>query len=262
MFELPDDLPAAALIDDARSDLRATLAHGPTLWFEGLQDAFGTSPGSDVIDAWNSSSAAPAQAVPVKPNTGNGRIAKAQGRVGLSCLSGVNCGLVVPKVTPNAGHCSFAVIYQPDNAAPPLTLLTLNTGEHAGGDDRANYLFLSDDGKAFTVKDTHEAVRIETPLRSPADRPRMAVVTISGDTLAFAENMDEPVIMRGTDPAMKMPADLFIGCRSQRKGLQKTLGQSTILDVFFWPQNTLLLPRCSEDSALLLAIRRYFLWGY
>ncbi|MDO5640774.1 MAG: hypothetical protein Q4G26_00090 [Paracoccus sp. (in: a-proteobacteria)] len=262
MLNLSDDLPAAALLDGARSDLRETLADGTTLWFEGLREAFETDPDSDVISAWNSSSAAPFQAVPVKPNTGNGRIAKVQGHAGLSCLAGVNCGLVAPHVTTNAGHCSFAVIYQPGSSAASLTLMTLNTGEHAGGDGRANYLFLSDDGKAFTIKDTHEAVRIETPVRSPADRPRMALVTISGDTLAFSENIDEPVIARGTDPAMKMPADLFIGCRSQRKGLQKTLGQSTILDVFFWPRNTLLLPRCPEDSALLLAIRRYFLWGY
>lgn len=261
MLELDRDLPAGALLDSARDYFRARLAGTSAIWFEGVRAAFETDPKTGSIAAWNTGDAA-RSATPVEPNEGNGALAEAGDLVGLNCRGGENCGLVVPNVTENAATFTMAVIYLPREDAAPRTLLTVNTG-YTGNDEKgANYLFLSDSGEFFSVKDTRGAVDLTVPVTSPPDRPRMAIVTLSRDTLALAENLSAPAVMRGADPGMRAAADLFIACRSHRKGLKKTLGDAIILDVIFWPDHTLLLPRTAKDSALYLDLKRYFLWGY
>jgi hypothetical protein len=80
--------------------------------------------------------------------------------------------------------------------------------------------------------------------------------------LAVAENLEPPTVAEGADAGMRSPADLFIGCRSHRSGLRKTLGGATILEVVFWPKHALLTPRGAEDRAAYLDLKRYFLWEY
>lgn len=261
MLKLSTDLPPGALLGEARAELRNQLAGTSTIWLSGDNGGLETDGASGAVTGWTSVNGA-VRAVPSQPNTGNSRTFVVDGRKGLATRSGENCGMVLSHVTPDATNFSFAVIYQPDAEAPAMTLLTLNTGYQVEKSRDANYLFLSDDGKDLTVKDTNLDLHVQTPVTSPSDRPRMLIVTLAGDRLSIAENLGAPVISQGARPLLAHPADLFIGCRSHRKGLQKTLGQSTILDVFFWPQSTLLLPRSESDGALSLALRRYFLWEF
>ena len=55
------------------------------------------------------------------------------------------------------------------------------------------------------------------------------------------------------------PADLFIGCRSHREGLPKTLGDGHIAQVFFWPLN-ILDPKEQAGPRQLAALDDYLFW--
>jgi hypothetical protein len=168
----------------------------------------------------------------------------------------------VPEITQSAGTFTMAVVYKPATDFPAKTLLTLNTGYPGDKDHEANYLFLSDGGDFFTVKDVRGCVDLTAPVTSSPDGMRMTIVTLSGDTLAVAENRNAPVIAQGKDAGMQTSADLFIGCRSHRGGLKKTLGRAVISEVLFWPRHALLLPRTQADTDAYLALKRYFLWEY
>jgi hypothetical protein len=63
-------------------------------------------------------------------------------------------------------------------------------------------------------------------------------------------------------PGLAHPADFFIGCRSNRAGLAKTLGTSRLHEVLFWPDRALLGAAEPEDRAALEALRRHFRWDY
>lgn len=261
MLELDQDLPAGALLDSARAEFRATLATSSVLWFEGVEDAFQIDPKTSAVEAWNSTDKS-RSAFPTEPNEGNGLLAEAGDIIGLQCKPTKHCGLVASNITSNASRFTMAVIYLPPETGGARTLLTVNTGYNGGPSDEANYLFLSDGADEFTVKDTTGAVEITAPVTSKQNAPRMAIVTLSGHQLSLAENLNAPMTVQGTDPGMAAGADLFIGCRSQRKGLQKTLGGAIILDVIFWPDHALLAPRTEDELAHYTALKRYFLWGY
>ena len=261
MLTLDDDLPDGALVGSERARFAANLAATGAYWFRGDWDAFDVDDASGAIREWHSTGRQ-TSAKPADPNEGNGLLAEVGQYAGLRCTEGVNCGLVVPRITDSAGTFSMAVIYQPDRENPSKTLLTLNTGYSGGTDAESNYLFLSDAGDFFTVKDVRGAVEITAPVTSNPQGLRMAVVTLAGDTLALAENLSPPVVMQGADAGMRTAADLFIGCRSHRSGLKKTLGGATVLEVLFWPKHALLTPRTPEDHAAYLDLKRYFLWEY
>ncbi|MBN2906913.1 MAG: hypothetical protein JXJ18_09420 [Rhodobacteraceae bacterium] len=258
MLEVQEDLPNGAVLGAARADLRDAIAGTSAFWLEGQEDRFTLGP-EDAITGWNADAR---HAEPSEPNTGNGRLTRVGARVGLRCKAEVNCGLVVRGATENAARFTMAVVYQPSDGAEARTLLTVNTGFGGGDAKTANYLFLSDGGAFLTVKDTRGAIEMTAPVVSGGSGPRMLIVTLSGDQLAVAENLAPAVTVQGADPGMRCRGDLFIGCRSDRRGLKKTLGDSVVLDVMFWPDHTLLLPRCDADAALDLALRRYFLWEY
>jgi hypothetical protein len=56
---------------------------------------------------------------------------------------------------------------------------------------------------------------------------------------------------------MNHPGDFFIGCRSNRPGLAKTLGASRLHEVLFWPETAL-----SPEDEALVALGRYHRWTY
>lgn len=261
MLELDDTLPPGALMDGAREDFRGRLAGANCLWLEGRPEQFRIDPETGAVAAWSPARGG-TPAVPVEPNTANATLVEAGDMGGLRCVAGTNCGLVAGKVTENAARFSMAVIYLPPEEGEARTLLTLNTGYSGSNERNSNYLFLSDGGDAFTIKDTKGAIELVAPVTSAQNAPRLATVTLSGGTLAFQENRGPVHKVVAADPGMHAGADLFIGCRSHRKGLQKTLGGAVILEVLFWPDHTLLAPRGPEDTAQYDALQSYFLWEY
>lgn len=261
MLKLDASLPEGALLGTGQAAFADKLARAGAIWLHGEEGAFDIDTATGAITTWRSVDGE-TTATPANPNEGNGMPAEVGPYTGLRCLAEVNCGLVVEKVTQSAGTFSMAVIYQPPADGQSKTLLTLNTSYSGGTDGQSNYLFLSDAGDFFTVKDVRGAVEVVSPVTASSEGPRLAVVTLCGNKLALAENLGSPVISDGADAGMRTTADLFIGCRSHRGGLKKTLGGATILDVLFWPKHALLTPRGAEDRAAYLALKHYFLWEY
>lgn len=259
MLELDMDLPPGVRADAARPLLREQMADAGALWLEGLREAFATDAETGAVTEWRDSICG-CVAHPTEPNIGHTLLSEADSLCGLALRAGTHCGLVVDKVDPDPAGWSMAVIYLPPETGGARTLLTLNAGS---GDGRsATYLFLSDDGDRFTVKGTGSALELTAPVEGPRSRPRLATVTQRGSELAFQENGGAIHSAVGSDAALLGNADLFIGCRSHRPGLLKTLGASVILEVLFWRDHTLLLPRNEADRAQHMALRRYMLWGH
>jgi hypothetical protein len=66
----------------------------------------------------------------------------------------------------------------------------------------------------------------------------------------------------GTVPGLAHQADFFIGCRSNRGGLAKTLGQARLHEVLFWPDRALLGSPEAEDREALAVLHRHMRWTY
>jgi hypothetical protein len=259
MLELPDSLPPGSLVGASSEIFAETAGSSDCLWFHGRKDQFAVE--GQTIREWHPLTGRH-DALPTQPNTGNAVLAESGDRHGLQCQTGVHCGLSVAGALRSAARFSMAVIYLPSPEAEARTLLTINTGHSGGKDADANYLFLSDGGDSYTVKDTKGAVDLSALVAARPGVPRLATVTMTGANLAFQENRGPITRMTGSDPGMDAAAEFFIAARSHRKGLQKTLGGGMVLDVMLWPNHTLLLPRGPEDVAQLQALHRYFLWEY
>lgn len=253
-------LPAAARLNGAKAHFFETLQEAGAIWLRGQDDSMEFADDHQTILRWKSLSDQ-SIALPVAPNEGNAKRGAHAGRSGLKCEAAINCGFVIPKALSSALRFTMAVIYTPSPEGAAMTLLTMNS-QGPKGKANAAYMFLSDDGDAFTVKDTSGALELVEPHREKTDQPRLAIVTLWGNRLALSKGLEAPVQIQGGMPAMKNAADLFIGCRSQRKGLQKTLGSSLIHEVMVWRDQSLLLGTTEKDAEMLAALRAYYLWEY
>lgn len=257
MIELGIDLPPGALLDGHIVALATAISTCGGTWLHGDDTSLKLAEDAETLVAWRSMDGL-REAVPIKPNDGNGRRARTETGQGLRCVAGENCGFHLPDLTDQVETFSMAVFFHADPKAEARTLLTLN-GE--GKSRGSTYLFLSDNGDSLVVKDTGQNLALEVPA-SPVSLPglRALVVTVCGDRIALREGTGEVHESRGNRPELPTPASLFIGARSHRGGLQKTLGTSVIEDVMFWPAVSLLLPRTARDREQLTALERFALW--
>jgi hypothetical protein len=87
------------------------------------------------------------------------------------------------------------------------------------------------------------------------------MVSLSGQGV-FLRAGGRSTMAQGRVQGMDAPADLFIGCRSDRSGLVKTLGGARIHDVIFWAGRAVLAHADPADAARLDAVDRYLRWAY
>lgn len=255
MIRVEDDLPGAALLDGSNADLAASMAAAGGLWLHG-DAAHLRLDAEGVVLGWRTTDGA-LEAVPTKPNEGHGHWVQTDTGGGLQCQTGVHCGLVLPGVLDRAERFSMAVLYRSDPGVEGRTLLTIN-GEGEGGS--APYLFLADYGATLLVKDTSEGLSLEVPKTVGVDGLRCVVVSIDRGQIALQDSAGPAHRGEGVAPALPKPASLFVGVRSHRGGLQKTLGEAVIEDVLLWPGMSLLLPQTPADEAQRLKLARYYLW--
>ncbi len=259
-IEIDAELPATALIDGPAHLLEDTIRQAEGVWLHGRDGRFECD-AEGAVSAWHPR-VGHLSAVPTQPNTGNARLDRFGDALGLQTRQGIHCGLVVADVAQDVRTFSMAVIYRPDPVEKPRTLLTINPRPGGGESHSGGYLFVSDLDDGLTVKDTGEALSITAPA-DPA--PRMAhllVVTVSGNALAVQHNGGPLHQVTGLPPGLEGAADLFIGARSHRNGLKKTLGQALYLDVFFWRGSRLLLPATDSDMSQRMALMQYYHWVY
>ncbi len=182
-------------------------------------------------------------AVPSKPNTGN---TKGAMLAGISCLAfqpQVNCGYCIPDAMFRGGPFSIAMIYAPVTEDEPRSLVTINPVNFE------NYVFLSERDGAVELTDQQASFSLRQPVTQESKGFRLVVLSRTKQGYALALEGQKPVheLSPAESPQEDAPlldtselCNLFIGCRSHRKGILKTLGSLLLADVFLWPDKDIL----------------------
>lgn len=169
-------------------------------------------------------------AVPVKPNLGNLRCADDGG---LQFERAINAGLVLNDALIDPTRFSCAIRYSSE-FGDARTLITINPADHD------TYLFLSEKDGHISWQDQQDQAMISVP--APKSGGWIAVGFDAGKlSLAVAvegEVFSKPTVHEGAKAEIAVAFtganDLFIGCRSHRKGILKTLGVSCVYDLLLW----------------------------
>ncbi len=259
MLELPQSLPIGALLDRDAMRLAEAVAETGGLWFTAAPDTLtpdtltpgSAGPGTPVT-GWHSTIGR-ATLRPSEPNDGNTRFAAAAPRPGLVMTEGIHCGLWLGKATRHSRRFSAAVIYSAPQG-DPRTLLSLDTGQEH------NLVFLSDADGRLSLHDRATGAGMDIALPAGSARPQLAILSYDGRELALqgAGRTEKSV---ADLPGLDRPGDLFVGCRSNRRGLLKTLGRSVIHDIFFWPDRAILLEEAAAPDLPAL-IARHHHWAF
>ncbi|AMY68551.1 hypothetical protein AKL17_1295 [Frigidibacter mobilis] len=185
-------------------------------------------------------------ALPAQPNRGNARLDLA----GLRLVPASNCGFCVADAAADAADFSFAVLCHP-GVEELRTLLTLNL------QGAKNYLFLSHQAGQVSFKSQSDSGEVSLPM--PSGAPVLLVAGFSRGRFFLRAGAEAAQSATPPDTTITGPADLFIGCRSHREGLPKTLGDGHIAQVFFWPRN-ILDPKDPAGAPQLAALEDYLFW--
>ena len=235
-----DAAPTSAVLTRAHPSELAQALPDLTLW-HGAEDWFDMSDGA--ITAWTAMFGQ-GKAIPTKASIGQAQTGAIDDMTGLICREGVHSGLWSAQSVENAEALTLMIRWYTPPGSEARTLLTLSTEE--------NYLFLSEENGRLRVQDDQGqiAVHLELPQR---DTARIAIVSIDGTRVSvhvddcFGHATADASFLKGT-------GDVFIGCRSHKSGLGKTLGSALILEVG-------LLARAALSPEALKAFQRYHLWA-
>lgn len=192
------------------------------------------------------------EAVTTEPNAGQSRFDPGPPDA-LVFEEGKHCGFVLPAFAPEVSRFTAAVIYR--SVGEAKTLLSVSTGQ------TNNLIFLSESEGQLLLKDRENTVEVSLPLAALGDRARLVMIGFDGRELSL-DCGGRRASAKGALPGLAHPADLFIGCRSNRAGLLKTLGTSRLHEVVFWPDRALLGSPEATDVEALAALTRYFRWTY
>jgi len=252
MLILDADLPAAALLGAEAPALAAAVTSVGGRWYQTAPEWLSLD--DCTITEWRPR-AGQGLALPAQPNRGNGKLTAA----GLRLIPSTNCGFCITGAAADAANFSFAVLCRP-GADELRTLLTLNL------QGTKNYLFLSHQSGQVSFKSQSDSGEVTLPVPAGAGPGPMPQGT---DLLLIAGFSRGRFFLRAggelaqsatrPDTAITGSADLFIGCRSHRDGLPKTLGDGHIAQVFFWPVN-ILDPKEQAGPRQLAALDDYLFW--
>lgn len=229
------DLPDAVILRDAPAPAvpEVPLMQHPNdadaIWYRGHADAMTLDPGG-AIAMWAPENGLGTVARPAEPNDGHARLTPGGG---VGYIREVNGGFVVDAALVEAERFCCAVrLTSPEGQA--RTIITLNP---SGGD---NYLFLSEKDGMLEWRDDAGSVEVAAPAPGPEfwvlvgyDHGRISLSAAKPGAKFPAPHIS-PDASAPLATALSGPNDLFIGCRSHRKGILKTLGSSVIHDVLFW----------------------------
>lgn len=245
MLEIAAKLPPGALIGgDDRLLAEAVLRTGGARFLAREADLVRDG---DRITGWRDSVLS-VVAETAAPNTGHSRFDQGA----LLCREGVNCGFTLPGFAPEVEAFTVAVVYR--SAGEARTLASVFTGQ------ANNTIFLAETEGRVLAKDRMGSVEVALPLDAGVGA-KLVVLSFDGQSLRLALCGREAVV-RAMVPGLTHQADLFIGCRSNRSGLAKTLGQAWLHEVLFWPDRALLGSQDAEDQAALSALNRHFRWAF
>ena len=244
MLEIAARLPPGALIGGDERLLAETVLRTGGARFVAREADIVWRDGS--IAGWREQNGA-VEAVTAGPNSGNSRF-----QWGLVCQEGVNCGFTLPGFAPEVEAFTVAVVYRSEGEA--RTLASVSTGQSN------NMIFLAEAEGRVLAKDRAGAMEVSLPVNRGAGA-KLALLGYDGRSLRLGLG-NQRAEVSGTIPGMAHPADFFIGCRSNRAGLAKTLGQSVLYEVMFWPDRCLPGSADPEDRAALSALHAHVRWTY
>ena len=248
MLEIAGKLPPGALIGgEDRHLAEAVLRSGGARFIAREQDLVRAE---EAITGWRESGTA-VEAVAASPNTGNSRFEPGPPGA-ILCREGLNCGFTLPGFAPEVEAFTIAVIYRSEGEAK--TLASVFAGQ------AHNMIFLKEGEGQLVAMDKQGTVEVRLPL--PKGRgAKLAVLGYDGRSLRLGLD-DAEAEVAARVPGLAQQADFFIGCRSNRGGLAKLLGQSRLHEVLFWPDRCLPGSRDPEDGAVLAALYRHYRWAY
>jgi hypothetical protein len=248
MLEIAMKLPPGALIGgDDRLLAQAVLATGGARFVARESDILWTN---GRITGWRESNLA-VEAVAAGPNTGNSRF-EAGPPGALICQDGVNCGFTLPGFASEVEAFTIAVIYQSEGEAG--TLASVFAGR------LNNMIFLTEGDGLLLAKDRQSTVEVTLPV-AKTHGAKLAVLGYDGRSLRLSLG-DAVAEAAGRVPGLAHQADFFIGCRSNRGGLAKLMGQSQLHEVLFWPDRCLPGSCDPDDQAALATLHRHLRWTY
>ena len=248
MLEIAMRLPPGALIGgEDRLLSEMVLRSGGARFIAREKDLVRTG---EAITGWRESRMA-VEAVAAGPNTGNSRFEPGPPGA-LLCRDGMNCGFTLPGFAPEVEAFTMAVVYTSDGEAK--TLASVFTGQ------AHNMIFLTEGEGRLLAKDKMNSVSLSLPV--PKGRGvKLALMSFDGRSLRLGMGEEEAKASANV-PGLAHRADFFIGCRSNRSGLAKMLGQSLLHEVIFWPDRCLQGSVDPGDRATLSALRRYLRWTF
>ncbi|WP_460274222.1 hypothetical protein [Celeribacter sp. ULVN23_4] len=218
MLYVDMDLPQGALLPD----LDAAENPGGIVF-----DAVDLLCEGEVVTGWRDQTGT-RLARPSIPNEGNARRDVLGERPVLRLRDGVNCGFALEELALAQPRFSVAVMF-----ASPVgrasTLMTLNPRE---GRD---YLFLSEADGAVELKFRDGVAGLSRPCPMSEGAMTLVCASVDGGKMKLAVNGEAPgglAVPSGLETGFH---DLFIGCRSDRAGIVKTLGEAQIARVWIWP---------------------------
>lgn len=243
MLEIAAKLPPGVLVGSEDRLLTQALARSGGARFLACDADLIRTDGK--ITAWREARGA-VEAVAAAPNTGHSLFdAGPPGAV--LCADGVNCGFALTGFTPEVKAFTVAVIYSSGGEA--RTLASVFTGQSH------NMIFLSESEGRIFAKDRQTTIEVGLP--RPAGHSQLVILSFDGSALCLQAG-GQVAEAKGRVSAMSHPGDFFIGCRSNRPGLAKTLGTSRLHEVLFWPETALL----GADDGTLAALDRYHRWTF
>lgn len=249
MLHLTQSLPPQILLGSDAVALAAAARLTGGIWFRAQQDALRHD--GPRITGWADMTGA-VVAMTNAPNTGNSRFDEGDPPA-MVFAAGLPCGFVLDGVSTAVSAFSAAVLYSsPEGEA--RTLCSLSTGQSN------NLIFLGETEDRLLAKDRGDAVSLELPLSGDRRAGRLAILSFNRGELRI-EAAEKTARATGRVTGLDQPADFFIGCRSNRPGLFKTLGASRIHDVLFWPDRALLGSDDPADVDALAALHRYHRWS-
>lgn len=226
-------VPQSLLLDPLPSGYTDRFEDSGALWFCSEPTLFSAKPGSQETPSWWGRCGVKT-AHPAKPNNGNSTLAVADKVHCLKFTERVNCGYVIPEALRAQGPFSIAIIYAPSGTNEPRTLFTINPW------DKGNYAFLSERDNAIEFNDDQGSFALSHPLKTAGDGFRLVVLSYDGAQFSLVVEGLGAISQQSLQPKKDRQCDLFVGCRSHRDGILKTLGDFLLADVFVWPDMDIL----------------------
>ncbi len=244
MLTISQNLPETCLIGGEGRALATAVSASQGLWFAAHPDEVLID--GEAIAGWRARVGS-AVLRPSVPNIGGTQFSL--NPEGFVLRSGQHCGLTLAAAVAQATRFTAAVIFRaPEDDI--RSLIALNTGASN------EMIFLSEAEGQIFAKDRAGGVGVYLPSPRRHAGLRLAILSYTGRALhLWADGAQAQA--DGVALGMTAPCDMFVGCRSNRPGLSKTLGAGLIRDVLFWPNRALL---AEENAPELTALHRYFRW--